>query len=64
MDKSTKQQAQGKWEQITGSVKEKYGEAINDKDLQAEGSVEKLIGVIHEKTGESKDQIKSFIDSL
>jgi uncharacterized protein YjbJ (UPF0337 family) len=64
MDKSTKEQAQGKWEQIKGSVKEKYGDAVNDKDLEAEGNVDQLIGTIHEKTGETKDQIKSFIDSL
>jgi uncharacterized protein YjbJ (UPF0337 family) len=64
MDKSTQQQAEGKWEQIKGSVKRKYGEAIKDEDMQVEGSLEELAGKIHEKTGESKDQIKSFIDSL
>lgn len=64
MDKSTIEQAQGKWEQIKGSVKEKYGEHVNDEDLQAEGNIDQIVGKIHEKTGESKDQIKSFIDSL
>lgn len=64
MDKSTQQQAEGKWEQIKGFVKEKYGDIFSDKEMEAEGSVDQLVGKIQEKSGESKEKIKSFIDSL
>lgn len=64
MEKSTQQQAQGKWDQIKGSVKEKYGDIFNDEEMRAEGSVDQIVGKITEKTGETKNQVKSFIDSI
>jgi len=64
MDKSTQQQAQGKWEQIKGFVKEKYGDIFTDDEMEVEGSIDQLVGKIQEKSGESKETIKSFIDSL
>jgi uncharacterized protein YjbJ (UPF0337 family) len=64
MEESKKEQAQGNWNQLKGSVKEKYGDVFNDEEMQAEGSVNQLIGKIQEKTGETKDHIKNFIDSL
>jgi len=54
----------GNWNQITGKLKEKYGELSDDDITQAEGKTDQLIGIIQEKTGESKEKIKEYIDSL
>ena len=54
----------GNWNQVTGKLKEKYGELSDDDITQAEGKADQLIGIIQEKTGESKEKIKEYIDSL
>jgi len=54
----------GNWNQITGKLKEKYGELSEDDITKAEGKTEQLIGIIQEKTGESKEKIKDYINSL
>jgi uncharacterized protein YjbJ (UPF0337 family) len=64
MVQSTIDKIKGNWNQITGKVKEKYGEITDDDLKRAEGQEDQLVGVIQEKTGESKEKIKEFIDSL
>jgi len=54
----------GNWNQVTGKLKEKYGELSDDDITKAEGQTDQLIGIIQEKTGESKEKIKEFINSL
>lgn len=54
----------GNWNQITGNLKEKYGELSQDDITKSEGKADQLIGIIQEKTGESKEKIKEYIDSL
>jgi uncharacterized protein YjbJ (UPF0337 family) len=54
----------GNWNQITGKLKEKYGELNQDDITKSEGKADQLIGIIQEKTGESKEKIKEYIDSL
>jgi len=54
----------GNWNQITGKLKEKYGELTEDDITRAEGKSEQLIGIIQEKTGESKEKITEYINSL
>jgi len=54
----------GKWKQLAGSIKAKWGE-ITDNDLtQAEGNREYLVGKVQEKYGLSRDkaeeQVKDF----
>lgn len=54
----------GNWNQITGKLKEKYGDLTDDDIKKSEGQVDQLMGIIQEKTGESKEKIKEYIDSL
>lgn len=60
MNKDTNE---GKWKQIKGEFKEKYGEIMNDKSVEAEGKKESLIGEIQEKYGKTKDEIAKEIKS-
>ena len=52
------QQLEGKWNQIKGKVKQKYGD-LTDNDLTyAEGKFDEMIGKIQEKTGKTKEQLE------
>jgi len=52
MKPSTKDQAEGKFHEIKGKVKEKAGQLTNNPRLQAEGKVEQRTGKIQKKLGQ------------
>ena len=55
-------QFKGKWNQVKGKFKQKYGE-LTDNDLTyAEGKSDELLGRLQEKTGKTKEQLKDEID--
>lgn len=58
----------GKWKQLTGTMKEKWGK-LTDDDLQvAEGNVEYLAGRVQERYGLARDeaerQVREFERNL
>lgn len=56
----------GKWKELKGGVKEKWGELTDDDITRIEGQQEKLVGVLQEKYGYSKDKAEEeyndFVD--
>jgi len=46
----------GKWKELKGSVKEKWGDLTDDDVTEVEGKTEKLLGILQEKYGYSKDK--------
>jgi uncharacterized protein YjbJ (UPF0337 family) len=46
----------GKWKEIKGGVKEKWGKLTDDDLTQVEGSEEKLLGLLQKKYGYAKDK--------
>jgi len=46
----------GKWKELKGSVKEKWGDLTDDEITEVEGKTEKLVGILQEKYGYSKDK--------
>jgi len=52
MKRSTKDQAEGKFHEAKGKVKETAGKLIDDPDLEAEGKVEKITGKLQDKIGQ------------
>jgi uncharacterized protein YjbJ (UPF0337 family) len=54
MKSSTRDEAEGKMHQAKGKVKEVFGKAVNNHDLEAEGKVENLGGKTQEKVGDVK----------
>jgi uncharacterized protein YjbJ (UPF0337 family) len=52
MKNSTKDQAQGKFHEVKGKVKEKLGRATNNPNQEAEGQDEKVGGTIQKKIGQ------------
>ncbi len=52
MKASTKDQAEGKFHEVKGKVKEKAGHLANNADLEAKGTGEKLAGKVQGKIGQ------------
>jgi uncharacterized protein YjbJ (UPF0337 family) len=58
------QKAKGDWNQVVGSVKEKYGQITDDELSQAEGSFQKLVGLIQRKSGKGIEQVEAFVHDV
>jgi uncharacterized protein YjbJ (UPF0337 family) len=56
----------GKWKQLKGSVKKKWGKLTDDEINQVEGEAEKLVGLVQEKYGYTKEkaegEVAEFLD--
>jgi uncharacterized protein YjbJ (UPF0337 family) len=68
MSTPNKDEVEGKWEQVKGTVKDKVGEITGNKDLEAEGEVQNAEGEGQESWGKAKrkvgDAIKSVGDAI
>ncbi|MFC3629740.1 CsbD family protein [Paracoccus angustae] len=53
---------QGKWNQVKGSVKEKWGDLTDDELTQIDGNKDRLSGKLQEKYGWSKNDAEREID--
>ena len=58
MKPSTKDQMEGKFHEVKGTVKEKTGQVINNPDLEAEGQAEKLTGKVQKKIGQIEEVLE------
>ena len=53
---------EGKWDQLKGKVREKWGK-LTDSDLQMiKGKTEQLVGKLQERYGYAKDQAQTEVD--
>ncbi len=57
-----KLQLEGKWNRIKGTVKQKYGDIVNDDKIFAEGKLDEIVGKIQEKTGRKREEIQKEIE--
>jgi uncharacterized protein YjbJ (UPF0337 family) len=59
---------QGKWKQVKGQVKQKWGELTDDDLDRVEGHYEELVGVVQEKYGrtraDAEKEVQEFVDRL
>ncbi|TWI28246.1 CsbD family protein [Paracoccus sulfuroxidans] len=53
---------QGKWEQLKGGVKEKWGDLTDDDLTQIEGNKDKLAGKLQERYGWAKEDADQQIN--
>lgn len=56
-------QIEGKWKQLKGEVRVRWGELTDDDLDRAAGSREKLEGLIQEKYGKSKEEVRREVDA-
>ena len=52
MTDSTKDQAQGKFHELKGKVKEQVGKAVGNPNLEDQGTAEKVAGKVQKKVGQ------------
>ncbi len=56
--------AEGKWEQLKGSVKEKWGQLTDDDITQINGNAQKLCGLLQEKYGRTREEVEREVDEF
>jgi len=52
----------GKWNQLSGSGKEKWGKLTDDELQQIGGEKDKLVGKVQEKYGLARDEAEKEVD--
>lgn len=57
-------QVEGKWEEVKGQVKEKWGKITNDDLMVIQGKKDQLLGKLQERYGYTKDQAHKEIDGF
>lgn len=59
-----KLEIKGKWNQIKGSMKKKYGELTDDDLMYVKGEEDQLLGKLQERTGKTRQELIKEINSL
>ncbi len=52
----------GKWKQVKGSAKNKWGDLTDDDLQQVEGNRDKLVGKVQEKYGMARSEAEREVD--
>ena len=59
-----KLQIKGRWNEIKGKLKQKYGQ-LTDQDLTfAEGKEDELLGRLQKRLGRTKDELRAEIEEM
>ncbi|MBO9727631.1 MAG: CsbD family protein [Chitinophaga sp.] len=56
-------QLKGKWNELKGTLKQKYADLTDDDLLYEEGQEDKLIGKLQQKLGKTRDEVISLLKS-
>ncbi len=54
----------GKWKQIKGDIKERWGKLTDDDLTVIEGKRDKFLGILQERYGYSKEEAERSIDEF
>ncbi|MDC6389016.1 CsbD family protein [Maribacter sp. PR1] len=57
------EQLKGKWNQVKGEFKQKYGNVTDDDTTFAEGKFDEMLGRLQEKTGKRKEELRQEIET-
>lgn len=55
---------EGRWDQLTGRVREAWGKLTDDEIEQVAGKRDRLAGLLKKKYGYAKDEIDQQIDAF
>jgi uncharacterized protein YjbJ (UPF0337 family) len=55
-------QIKGKWHEIKGSIRAKWGELTDDEIEELDGNREKMVGKIQQKYGVAKEEAEKQVD--
>lgn len=56
-----KQEMEGKWNQVKGSFKQKYGEWFHDDEAIIDGKFDEIVGKLQEKSGKTREELEKEI---
>lgn len=59
-----KDEVKGKYDAVLGTVREKVGHAIEDKEMEREGAAEHDAGEVRQQVGKLKRQIGETIEDI
>jgi uncharacterized protein YjbJ (UPF0337 family) len=62
MDRGTENKWEGRWDQLKGKAKQKWGDLTDDDLDVAEGQYDEMVGKIKERTGEQEQDIRRYFD--
>lgn len=57
-------QVEGKWKEMTGNVKAKWGDLTDDELMEIDGNREVLEGKIQARYGKTKEQARDEVDAF
>lgn len=60
----TKEELQGSWDQVVGSIQKKYSDITHDELAAVRGNINQLVGLINRKTGQSREDVERYLSSL
>lgn len=55
---------EGKWHEVKGTVRQKWGKLTDNDVTQIQGNYEKLCGLLQQRYGYAKDQAEKEIDTF
>lgn len=58
------QMLSGRWHEVKGKLKQKWGQLTDDELRTFDGNVDHLVGTIQRKTGETRANVEHFLDQL
>jgi uncharacterized protein YjbJ (UPF0337 family) len=56
-----KLELKGRWNELKGKLKQRYGQLTDDDLKYEEGKEDELIGIIQKKTGQTKQALIEFL---
>jgi len=59
-----REQIEGKWEQLKGLAKEKWGKLTDNDLMEIRGKSEKLKGKLRERYGYSKEEVENEVNDF
>lgn len=59
-----REQMKGKWNQLKGNVKKRWGKLTDDDMDRIEGERDRLVGKIQERYGHSKETAEKEVDDF
>lgn len=59
-----KDELKGKWTQLKGSIKSRWGKLTDDDIQRIEGDRDKLVGKVQEKYGQSREEAEKQVDDF
>ena len=61
---TTKLQVKGRWNEVKGKLKQKYGQLTDDDLSFTEGKEDELLGRLQQRLGKSKEDLRAEIEKL